>query len=113
MKQLTAAIEKEKADPRQKVMCLWELAKYRLNKKIPKELPFEKRKSLLVESQEWNGWIHQHNDHLPADELTEENLQQEIDTVGSLWGIELTKQFAKLEWLPIALNSAVCHIYIP
>lgn len=113
LKQLTAAIEKEKADPRQKVMCLWELAKYRLNKKIPKELPFEKRKSLLVESQEWNGWIHQHNDHLPADELTEENLQQEIDTVGSLWGIELTKQFEKLEWLPIALNSAVCHIYIP
>ena len=111
--QLNAAFEKEKLDPRQRVMPIWELAKYRLNKKIPKGLPFEERKSLLLGSQEWSGWVHQHNEHLSADELTEENLQQEIDSIGTLWGIDLTKQFEKLEWLPIAMNSNICRVYIP
>ena len=111
--QLQEAFEREKNDPRQKVMHFWELAKYRLSKKIPKALNFEERKVLLISSEEWNGWIHQHNKHLSADELTEENIQNEIDTVGTHWGMEIMKQFLKLEWLPIALNNEICKIYIP
>ncbi len=111
--QLNKAIEREKNDPHQKVIPIWELAKYRLNKKIPNTLTFEERKELLIKSKEWNGWIHQHNKHLTEDELTEDNIQKEIDNIGTLWGMEIMKNFQKLEWLPIALNSEICKIYIP
>lgn len=111
--QLQEAVEREKKDPHQRVMHIWELAKYRLNKKIPNTLTFEERKVCLINSKEWNGWINQHNKHLSADELTEDNIQKEIDSVGIRWGMEIMKTFQKLEWLPIALNSEICNIYIP
>ncbi len=111
--QLNNALEREKNDPHQKVIPIWELAKYRLNKKIPNTLTFKERKELLIKSEEWNGWIHQHNKHLTTDELTEDNIQKEIDNVGTLWGMEIMKNFQKLEWLPIALNSEICKVYIP
>lgn len=111
--QLQEAVEREKKDPHQRVMHIWELAKYRLNKKIPNTLTFEERKVCLINSKEWNGWINQHNKHLLADELTEDNIQKEIDSVGIRWGMEIMKSFQKLEWLPIALNSEICNIYIP
>lgn len=109
-RQLQEAI---KRDPNGKVVLIWELAKYRLNKKIPNNLTFEDRKKLLIKSVEWNGWIHQNNKHLTEEELTEENIQQEIDTVGIRWGMEIMKKYQKYEWLPIALNSEICRIYIP
>ena len=108
--QLKEAYEK---NPHQRVMCFWELAKYRLHKKIAKTLPFDERKSLLINSEEWNGWIHQHNKHHSADEITEDNIEKEIDAVGTCWGMEIMKTMEKLEWLPIALNSEICKIYIP
>ena len=111
--QLQEAIEKEKNDPRHRVMHIWELAKYRINKKIPNTLTFEERKKRLLNSEEWNGWIHQHNKHLSADEFTEDNIQKEIDTVGIRWGMEIMKKLQKNEWLPIALNSEICEISIP
>ena len=111
--QLQEAVEREKKDPHQRVMHIGELAKYRLNKKIPNTLTFEERKVCLINSKEWNGWINQHNKHLSADELTEDNIQKEIDSVGIRWGMEIMKSFQKLEWLPIALNSEICNIYIP
>lgn len=40
--QLQEAVEREK-DPHQRVMHIWELAKYRLNKKIPNTLTFEEK----------------------------------------------------------------------
>lgn len=111
--QLQEAVEREKKDPHQRVMHILELAKYRLNKKIPNTLTFEERKVCLINSKEWKGWINQHNKHLSADELTEDNIQKEIDSVGIRWGMEIIKTFQKLEWLPIALNSEICNIYIP
>lgn len=111
--QLQTAYEEERKDPKKRVIPIWELAKYRLRKKIPETLPFEERKALLINTEEWNGWIHQNNNHLKAEELTEDNIQAEIDATGTCWGIEITKNFQKLEWLPIALNSEICEIYIP
>lgn len=110
--QLQVAIAKEKSDPRQRLMPFWELAKYRLNKKIPNSLPFSERKELLIHSDEWNGWVHQHNKHLEPDELTEDNIQKEIDSVGTLAGIDLMKRFQKLEWLSFAMGRATCKVYI-
>lgn len=96
-----------------RVIPLWELTKYRLNKKIPDSLSFEQRKDLLLNSKEWNGWIHQHNPHLAPEELTSENIQKEIDSIGTQWGMELMKQFQKLDWIDIAMNQNVCKITIP
>lgn len=109
-KQLNDEIEK---NPNDRIIFMWELAKYRLNKKIPKKLSFEERKKLLINSEEWNGFIHRNNKHLTEDELTEENIQQEIDTVGTLWGMQIMNKYQKLEWLPIALNKKICKVYIP
>lgn len=103
---------KREKDPTQKTVLFWELTKYRLNKKIPSTLTFEERKTRLVNSEEWNGWIHQNNDHLLESELTEENIQKEIDKVGSRWGMELMKKIQRFEWLPIALNTALCEVSI-
>ncbi len=111
--QLNEAIIRERNNPTQRVMHILELAKYRLNKKIPDTLTFEERKRLLINSTEWNGWIYQNNNHLSADELTSENIQKAIDDVGNCWGMEIMKQFQKLEWLPIALNKKICKVYIP
>lgn len=95
-----------------KIIPIFELSKYRLNKNIPNTLPFEERKTRLLNSEEWNCRIHQQNKHLSADELTEDNIQKEIDIVGTNWGIEIMKTLQKLEWLPIALNSEICKICI-
>lgn len=111
--QLQAAFDMEKNGSKQRVMPVWELAKYRLNKKIPNTLTFEERKVLLINSEEWNGWIHQHNDHISAEELTEDNIQEEIDSVGICRGMEMMKRFHNPEWIALALNSEICNIYIP
>lgn len=96
-----------------KIVGFWELGKYRLNKKIPNTLPFEERKSRLVNSEEWRGWINQHNKHLAPEEITEDNIQHEINEVGTRWGMELMKRIQRLEWVPIAMNSGMCRVYIP
>lgn len=96
-----------------RVMGVWEIAKYRLMKKIPVSLPFEERKALLLRSEEWNGWINQHNKHLKPEDINESNIQSEINNVGIRWGMELMKRYQRLEWLPIAMNNGLCDIYIP
>lgn len=106
--QLQEASQKE-----QRVMQIWELAKYRLNKAIPPTLPFAVRKEHLIKSEAWNCWINQHNKHLEPEEITEENIQDEINIVGVRWGMEIMKRYQKLEWIPIAMNSGLCRIYIP
>lgn len=106
--QLQEASQKE-----QRVMQIWELAKYRLNKAIPPTLPFAVRKEHLIKSEAWNCWINQHNKHLEPAEITEENIQDEINIVGVRWGMEIMKRYQKLEWIPIAMNSGLCRIYIP
>ena len=111
--QLQEALKKEQQDPSQRVMGIWELAKYRLNKKIPKTLTFEERKAKLINSKEWNGWIHQHNEHLLVNEITEDNIQKEIDNVGICAGMEIMNSIQKMEWIPMAMNSEICEIYIP
>lgn len=111
--QLGAALDREKSDPKQRVMHILELAKYRLNKKIPATLSFEERKFRLINSEEWNGRIYQQNNHLSENELTEDNIQKTIDSVATCWGMEIIQRYQKLEWVPIALNSQICRVYIP
>ena len=63
IEQLKRAMEKEKKDPTQRLKSMWELAVYRINKKIPQDLPFEERKRLFINSPEFNNQIHQRNQH--------------------------------------------------
>lgn len=111
--QLKEALEREKEDPLQRVIPLWELTKYRLNKMIPDTLPFEERKARLIHSEGWNGWIHQHNKHLSADELTEDNIQKEINHVAIQWGMDIMKRLQKFDQFPYVANSEICDVYIP
>ncbi len=80
-------------------LVLWELEKYRLNKKIPSYLPFAQRKELLIKSKEWNMPIHQNNEHLKADEITEDNIQKAIDTAGMCAGMKLNFHLQQINQL--------------
>lgn len=111
IKQINDAKEQEKNDPLKRVMEFWELCKYRLNKKIPKSLPFEERKKLFCASSEWNSHIRQINKHLEEDELTEENIQEEIDHAGIQMGITLEQSF-DTNWISYAMFNAECEVML-
>lgn len=111
--QLKKAIDIEKSNPSKKVFPIWELSKYRLNQKVPSTLSFDARKKGLLESAEWNSSVHQANKSLSADDITEKNIQEEIDSAGMHQGMEIMKQLQPLEWVPFARTQAVCKIYIP
>lgn len=111
--QLTKAIEKQKEDPTQRVMHIWELAKYRLNKLIPDNLPFEEKKTRLISSEAWNCWTNKNSKHLTPAEMTEENIQSEINSIAIRWGMDIERRFEKMEWIQIALNKEICRVYIP
>lgn len=111
--QLQAALDREKNDPKQRVMHIWELVKYRLNKKFPSTLPFEERKALLINSSEWKSWGRTSNNDTQSIELTEDNIQNEIDSIGTRMGIQIMGQYQKLEWVQMAMSSEICKVYIP
>ena len=89
------------------------LGKYRINKKIPNSLSFEDRKRLLLNSEEWNSKQHQANKHLLPDKITEDNIQNEIDSAGASMGIILCTRLQKSAWIDIAVSHEVCTVYIP
>lgn len=111
--QLQAAFDREKNDPNQRVMHICELVKYRLNKKFPATLPFDERKTLLVNSDEWKSWGRTSNNSTKSFKLTEDNIQSEIDSIGTRMGIQIMGKYQKLEWVQMAMNSEICKVYIP
>ena len=110
---LNAEFEKQKRDPSYRIMAIWELAKYRLNKIIPKALSFEERKTLLINSEAWKGRIHQQNKHLIPNDITEDNIDSEINMVAIRWGMEIEWSFKKEEWELFATSNAGCKVFIP
>lgn len=111
--QLHSALDREKNDPKQRVMHIWELARYRLNKKFPATLPFDERKTLLVNSDEWKSLGRSSNNGTQDFELTEDNIQNEIDSIGIRMGIQIMGKYQKFEWAQMATNSEICNVYIP
>ena len=88
-----------------------ELGKYRINKKIPNSLPFEERKKLFIESDERNSKTRFLNEHKEKFEISEENIQEEIENAGKYKGFELYNNFINsfvLEDLP----NAMCELVI-
>ena len=77
------------------------------------DIPFEERKKRLINSEAWKGRINQRNKHLAPNDITEENIQGEIDSSAIHWGMEIEWSFKKEEWELFATSSAGCRIYIP
>jgi hypothetical protein len=66
----------------------------------------------LVNSEQWHGSIYQLNKPLPINELTENNIQKEMDKISINWGMEIQRQFQKLEWIKLA-TSQILEVHIP
>lgn len=104
--------KKHQQNPTHRIMHVWELAKFRLKKMLPSTMPFEERKRLLLGSEAWNCWVYQNNKHLSVDEITEDNIEKEIENVGISWGIDIEKRYNTLKWIFLATNEAMCEVYI-
>lgn len=111
IQQIMKAKEIESKNPAQKVILLWELCKYRINKKIPAHLSFEQRKTAFVQSAEWNGQIRKQNKHLSESELTPENIQGEIDQAGISFAMEMEKSFSS-QFMYKAFTEGYCEIVL-
>ena len=110
---INVVLEKQKQNPSYRAQLLWELAKYRLNKQIPQNLSFEERRSRLINSEAWKGWINQQNKHLAPEEITEDNIDREIESVAIHWGMQIELGFKKENWEIFSTTSAACKVYIP
>ena len=105
--------KKQEMDPTHRILYLWELGIYRLKKQLPTSLPFEERKNRFIKSEAWNCWINQHNTHLNPEDITENNIDKEIENVGRLWGMDIEKRYNTMNWIHLATNGAICKVYIP
>lgn len=105
--------KKQRQNPTYRIMYIWELAKFRLKKMLPSTLSFEERKRQLINSEAWNCWINQNNKHLSIDEITEDNIEKEIEHVGTLWGMDIEKRYNTFKWIFLATNEAMCEVFIP
>lgn len=88
-----------------------ELGKYRINKKIPSGLPFEERKKLFIESDEWNCKTRLLNKPKEKFEISEENIQEEIENAGKYKGLELYNSFIH-SFVLNDLHNAMCELVI-
>jgi hypothetical protein len=110
---LASERKKQELDPTHRILYLWELGIYRLKKMLPTNLPFEERKEKFIKSEAWNCWVNQHNTHLNPEEITENNIDEEIKNVGRRWGMDIEKQYNTMSWIHLAMNGAICKVYIP
>lgn len=108
---INEGLKKQKENPQEKFIIICELFKYRINKKFPKTMSFENRKQAFITSEEWNGRIRKQNNHLSEQELTEDNLQNEIDLAGFLMGMELEQHFYS-DIMKKSFTEGYCEILI-
>ena len=105
--------KKQEMDPTHRILYLWELGIYRLKKQLPTSLPFEERRNRFIKSEAWNCWINQHNTHLNPEDITDNNIDEVIENVGRLWGMDIEKRYNTMNWIHLATNGAICKVYIP
>ncbi len=94
-----------------RVILFSELCKYRINKKIPVNLSFKERKKLLIESEEWNSNLMKTSVSKKEDEITVENIQEEIDNAGKSYGLKLQESFEKDRFFQ-ATNNEICELVL-
>lgn len=109
---LICEIDLAKNDPTHTTAALQLLSKYRLRKKISRNLPFSERKSILLSSEEWKNVKEMNPDLVHENDISEETIDHEIEHIGTLEGIFLEKRIKRFQWIPYATNRATCEIYI-
>lgn len=109
--QFKKATEIENKDPAQRAILLWELCKYRINKKIPANLSFEQRKSAFIQSEEWNCKSRKRSKHVSESELTPENIQGEIDSAGVQFALEIDDSL-RSQFMHKAFTEGCCEIVL-
>ena len=45
--------------------------------------------------------------------ILEGNIEKEINEVAIRWGMDIMRRLQKLEWIPIAMDTGMCKVYIP
>ncbi len=111
IQQLNNSIASEKVNS--PFVYFLELSRYRLNKKIPSHISFKEKKELLLESEEWKCNTNRRNNKFAPNDINEENFQNIINDVATMAGMDLMLKYQKLEWVSLAMNKAICEIYIP
>ena len=111
IQQIKQAQERERINPQDKYVPFYVLAQYRLRKKIPESLPFEEKKKRFISSPEWNGMTRQINHHLNEDQLTEDNIQTEINEAGKFFGIDMLQPFDTMR-INKAYHQALCELVL-
>ena len=76
-------------------------------------MSFEESKRQLINIEACNCWINKNNKHLSIDEITEDNIEKEIEHVGTLWGMDIEKRYNTFKWIVLATNEAMCEVFIP
>lgn len=71
-------------DSSELLQLLNKLHLFRLNKNIPENLPFIERKNLFLLTAEWKNPLRLENGYLNQNELTEDNIQKEIEKSANL-----------------------------
>ena len=71
----------------------------------------KKEKIFFINSKEWNKVIRNKKGHLLENQLTEENMQSEIDKAGILIGFEIEKYFYADKFNK-AINEGYCELVL-
>ena len=99
-------------NPNRILDCFRILVDYRLQKKVSGDLPFERRKEILLQSSEWNCMGNQRNLKYPSDHISKENIEEVINTTITYATFDLVHSIQKLAWVPFAMSGAICEIFI-
>ncbi|MFI3164111.1 MAG: hypothetical protein R3Y65_06730 [Bacillota bacterium] len=83
---------------------------YRIHNIIPRALEFEEKKKLFITNPIWNGQVRMLNEPLKEEELTLENIDEEIAKAARFMGMETMRSF-KNDWYSIAMKGD-CELVI-
>lgn|GEM_PF-760317 len=111
LEQIKESKEREKTVTGHRMIPICELFKFRLNKKIPANLTFETRKQLLLSSSEWNEFISRNKYNKNPNEITEDNIQAEIDHLAFMIGMNFEHDLSKPKWYK-AFNEGYCELVL-
>ena len=75
-------------------------------------MPFKTRRETLLQSKEWNCFINRKNQKYSIETINEENIEDVISSTINYATLDLIHSIQKLAWVPLAMNKAICDIYI-
>ena len=89
--------------------CYEKLGQFRFNKTFQNAQTFTNKQKILTESQEWNNPLIK---HISENELSESNIQNEIDSIGQQLGRFLWIKTRTYNWTEAAFTNNWCEVCI-